>query len=59
MCIIQSFPDDLDSKESAQNAGDQGSIPESGRFPRRKEWQPTPVFLPGEFQGQRRLIFID
>ena len=21
----------------------------------RKEWQPTPVFLPGEFQGQRSL----
>ena len=22
---------------------------------RRREWQPTPVFLPGEFHGQRRL----
>jgi len=22
---------------------------------RRRKWQPTPVFLPGEFQGQRRL----
>ena len=21
----------------------------------RREWQPTPVFLPGEFQGQRSL----
>ena len=21
----------------------------------RREWQPTPVFLPGEFHGQRRL----
>ena len=21
----------------------------------RKEWQPTPVFLPGEFHGQRSL----
>ena len=21
-----------------------------------KEWQPTPVFLPGEFQGQRSLV---
>ena len=23
------------------------------RFPWRREWQPTPVFLPGEFHGQR------
>ena len=23
--------------------------------PLGKEWQPTPVFLPGEFQGQRSL----
>ena len=33
------------------NAGDVrnvGSIPESGRFPWRSTWQPTPVFLPGE-----------
>ena len=22
----------------------------------RKKWQPTPVFLPGEFQGQRGLV---
>ena len=29
-------------------AGDVGSIPGSGRFPCRREWQPTPVFLPGE-----------
>ena len=31
---------------SAENAGDVGLIPESGRFPWRKKWQPTPVFLP-------------
>ena len=49
------FPDGLDSKECACNAGDPGSIPESGRFPWRWEWQPTPVFLPGESHGQRRL----
>ena len=24
--------------------------------PLEKEWQPTPVFLPGESQGQRRLM---
>jgi len=25
-----------------------GLIPGSGRFPQRKKWQPTLVFLPGE-----------
>ena len=35
-------------KESACNAGDTGlvgSIPGSGRFPWRRKWQPTLVFL--------------
>ena len=27
-----------------------------GKFPWRREWQPTPVFLPGEFHGQRTLV---
>ena len=44
------------SKESACNAGDLGSIPGLGRFPLRRIWQPTPVFLPGESQGQRSLV---
>ena len=26
-----------------------------GKIPWRKEWQPTPVFLPGEFHGQMSL----
>ena len=26
-----------------------------GKIPWRKEWQPTPVFLPGEFHEQRKL----
>jgi len=26
-----------------------------GKSPWRREWLPTPVFLPGEFQGQRSL----
>ena len=25
------------------------------KIPWRREWLPTPVFLPGEFYGQRRL----
>ena len=35
---------------SAADARDTGSIPGLGRFWRRG-WQPTPVFLPGEFHG--------
>ena len=27
-----------------------------GKIPWRREWLPTPVFLPGEFHGQRRLV---
>ena len=26
------------------------------KIPWRREWQPTPVFLPGEFHGQRSLV---
>ena len=48
-------PCSSDGKESACNVGDLGSIPESGRFPWRRKWQPTPVFLPGESHGRRSL----
>ena len=44
-----------DSKESACNAGDLGSIPSQIPW-RRRAWQPTPVFWPGEFHGQRSLV---
>ena len=27
-----------------------------GKIPWRREWLPTPVFMPGEFHGQRRLV---
>ena len=46
-------------KNLPANAGDirdMGSTPELGRFPWRKAWQPTPVFLPGESHGQRSLV---
>ena len=51
-----SYPGGSDSKESAANAGGLGSIPGSGRFPWRRARQPTPVFLPGKFHGQRSLV---
>ena len=51
------FPDSSDSKESACSARDLGWIPGSGKIPWKREWQPTPVFLPGEFPGQRSLAY--
>ena len=27
-----------------------------GKIPWRRKWQPTPVFLPGESHGERRLV---
>ena len=27
-----------------------------GKIPWRREWQPTPVFLPGEFHGRKSLV---
>ena len=32
-----------------------GFSPWVGKIPWRREWQPTPVFLPGESRGQRSL----
>ena len=45
-----------DGKESACNAGDLGFNPWFGKIPWRREWQPTPIFLPGEFYGQGSLV---
>ena len=40
---------------SAGYIRDTGSIPGSGRSG-RKAWQPIPVFLLGEYHGQRSLV---
>ena len=32
-----------------------GFDPRVGKIPWRRKWQPTPVFLPGKFDGQRSL----
>ena len=45
-----------DGKPSAYNAGRSGLNPWVGKIPWRRKWQPTPVFLPGESQGQRSLL---
>ena len=48
------FPGGSDSKEYACNAGELSSI--HGKIPWRREWLPTPVFLPGQFHGQMSLV---
>ena len=45
-------------KRLSANTGDLrdvGLIPGSGRFPWRRKWQPTPVFLPGKSHGESGL----
>ena len=48
------FPGGSDTKQSACNAGDLGSIP-GLEDPLEEAWQPTPLFLPRESHGQRSL----
>ena len=57
-CLIEApiFPAGSEVKASTPSARDLGSIPGLGRFPWRRKWQPTPVFLPGESHGQRSLV---
>ena len=58
LCIScdMGFRGSSEVKASACNAWDPGSIPGLGRFPWRRKWQPTPVFLPGESHGQGSLV---
>ena len=45
-------------KNPPANAGDVRDtdfIPESGRYPGERVWQPSPVVLPGETHGLRGL----
>ena len=44
------------SKESASQCRRHGLYPWVGKSPWRREWQPTPVFLPGKAHGQRNLV---
>ena len=50
------FPDGSVVKNLPANAGDSGLIPGVGKIPCRREWQPTPVSLPGKSHGQRNLV---
>ena len=50
------FPCGSDGKESACIAKNPGFDLWFGKIPWRREWQPTPVFLPGKSHGQRILV---
>ena len=52
--VKQGFPSGSDNKESICNEGD--LVQSLGWESWRREWQPTPVFLPGKSQAQRRLV---
>ena len=57
ICKIRN-PGGTVEKNMPANAGDTRdavSIPGWGRFPWKRKWQPTLVFLPGKSHGQRSL----
>ena len=52
ICVsLSGFHGGSDGKEPACNVGDPGSIPGLA-MPWKRKWQPTPVFLPGEFMDR-------
>ena len=53
--ISHSFPGGSDGKEPGCQRGRPGFDPWVRKDPCRRAWQPTPVFLPGEFYGKRSL----
>ena len=50
------FPAGSDSKVSAYNVGDPGSVPGLGRSPWEGNGKPLKVFLPGKSHGWRSLV---
>ena len=54
--LVLGFSSGSDSKESTCKWRRPRFSPWVGKIPWRREWQPTPVFLPGEAHGQRSLV---
>ena len=48
--VVKNLPDNV------EDARGRVSIPGLRKIPWRKKWQPTPVFLPRKFHGQRGLV---
>ena len=53
---ISHFPGGTSGKEFTCQCRRSRFDPWAGKIPWRRAWQPTPVFLPGESQGQRTLV---
>ena len=61
ICCLQlkGFPGSASGKEPAYQCRRRKRCkfdPWAGKIPRRRAWQPTPVFLPGESRGQKSLL---
>ena len=57
--IYMGFPDGASGKESAFQCGRHkrhGFDPWVGKISWRRAWKSTPVFVPGEFYGERSLV---
>ena len=52
---FKDFPGSARGKGLTYQCGRPGFNPWVRKIPWRKEWLPTPVFLPGESHGQRSL----
>ena len=50
------FPGGSDDKRICLQCRRPGFNPWVGKISWRRKWQPTPVFLPGKFHGQRGLV---
>ena len=50
------FPSGASGKDATCHFRRLGFNPWVGKIPWRKEWQTSPVFLPGQFHGQRSLV---
>ena len=55
VCFLRGVPGGSDDKESTCQCRRLGFNPWIRKIPRRREWPPTRVFLPGESHGQRSL----
>ena len=54
-CVYMGIPGGVSSIGHGCQCKRHGFGPWTGKIPWRRTWQPTPVFLPGEFHRQKRL----
>ena len=56
LIFTEGFPGGSMVKNLPASTGDEASISGLGRFPWRRKWQPTSMFLPGKSHGQSSLV---